>query len=131
MSRQIVIVEDVMRREAPAVDGMASAKEAVEAMRSSGITHLLVSKRSEHDAWGIVTTTDLVEKVLIPDRDPESVLVYEIMSKPAISVPAKMDIRYAIRLIRRVGVQCAPVEEAGEIVGMVAIPDLILEKGVF
>jgi signal-transduction protein with cAMP-binding, CBS, and nucleotidyltransferase domain len=131
MSEQIVKVEDVMRREAPTVDGMTSAKEAVEAMRSSGVTQVLVSKRSEHDALGIVTMMDLVENVLIPDRDPENVMVYEIMTKPVISVPAKMDIRYAIRLIRSVGVQCAPVEEGGEIVGMIAIPELILKKKVF
>lgn len=50
------------------------------------------------------------------------------MTKPVITVPAKMDIRHAIRLIHRTGVHRAPVEHMGEIVGMVKLSSLILEN---
>jgi CBS domain-containing protein len=63
---------------------------------------LLVAKRNDDDAWGIVTIMDLVKSVIVPGRDAENVFVYEIMTKPVITVPAQMDIRYVIRLMQRI-----------------------------
>jgi signal-transduction protein with cAMP-binding, CBS, and nucleotidyltransferase domain len=110
------------------VDGMTSAKEAAAKMRASRVSELLVAKRNDDDAWGIVTIMDLVKNVIVPGRDAESVFVYEIMTKPAITIPAQMDIRYAIRLIQRIGVRRAPVEHMGELVGMVTLSSLILDN---
>jgi CBS domain-containing protein len=52
--------------------------------------------------------------VLIPGKRAEEVNVYEIMTKPILSVPADMDIRYIARLLHRVGMRRAPVEENGD-----------------
>ena len=128
MSTPMIRVQDVMRREVVSVDGMASAKEAAALMRSSTVSELLVTKRNDDDAWGIVTISDLVRNVIDPARDPESVFVYEIMTKPVITIPAEMDIRYAIRLIQRIGVHHAPVEQQGEVVGMITLSSLILDN---
>lgn len=128
MSRTITLVEDVMQKEVPTIDGMSSAKEAAAMMRASSVSELLVNKRTENDAWGIVTIMDMIKGVILPDRGGEDVCVYEIMTKPVITVPAKMDIRYAIRLIHRTGVHRAPVEHMGEIVGMVTLSSLILDN---
>ncbi|XPV75892.1 MAG: CBS domain-containing protein [Desulfovibrio sp.] len=128
MSTAIVRVQDVMQKEVLCIDGMASAKAAAQMMRESKVSELLVSKRNDDDAWAIVAVSDLVKDVLVPGRDAENVSVYEIMTKPVITVPATMDIRYAIRLIDRTGVHRAPVEHMGEIVGMVTLSSLILEN---
>jgi CBS domain-containing protein len=124
----IVRVKDVMHEDVQSIDGMASAKEAAAMMRASRVSELLVAKRNEDDAWGIVTIMDLVKDVVIPGRDPEGVFVYEIMTKPVITIPAQMDIRYAIRLIQRIGVHRAPVEHRGELVGMITLTSLILDN---
>jgi signal-transduction protein with cAMP-binding, CBS, and nucleotidyltransferase domain len=115
-----------MEKEVLSIDGMASAKEAAARMRSSHAAELLVAKRNDDDAWGIVTIMDLVKNIIVPGRDAENVFVYEIMTKPVITVPAEMDIRYAIRLIQRIGVNRAPVEELGDIVGMITLSSLVL-----
>jgi len=57
--------------------------------------------------------------------------VYEIMTKPVITVPADMDIRYVARLIFRAGIRRAPVEEHGEIIGMISLSSLILDNELF
>ncbi len=74
---------------------------------------------------------DFVKGVIIPGRSPDDVNVYEIMTKPIITVPADMDIRYAARLIYRAGIRRAPVEEKGEIVGMISLSSLILDNELF
>jgi len=42
-----------------------------------------------------------------------------------------MDIRYVARLIYRAGIRRAPVEDHGELIGMVALSSLILENDLF
>ncbi|CCO23728.1 CBS domain-containing protein [Maridesulfovibrio hydrothermalis] len=128
MDSLIVRVRDVMQPDVLSIDGMTSAKEAAEMMRTSKVSELLVSKRNEDDAWGIITVNDLVKDVVVPNRDANSVYVYEIMTKPIIAVPAQMDIRYAVRLIHRIGIHRAPVEHMGEIIGMVTLSSLILDN---
>jgi len=126
MSGPIIRAKDVMQKEVPSIDGMASAKEAAAKMRSSQAAELLVARRNDDDAWGIVTIMDLVKSVIVPGRDAENVFVYEIMTKPVITVPAQMDIRYVIRLMQRIGVRRAPVEDKGEIVGVITLSGLVL-----
>lgn len=127
MPRQIIRASDVMQKEVLSLDGMASAKEAAAMMRSAQAAELLVAKRNEDDAWGIVTIMDLVKGVIVPGLDAENVFVYEIMTKPVITVPAQMDIRYVIRLMQRTGVRRAPVEDKGRIIGMISLSSLILK----
>lgn len=130
MSGQIIRASDVMQKEILSIDGMASAKEAAAKMRASHAAELLVAKRNDDDAWGIVTIMDLIKSVIIPGHDAENVFVYEIMTKPVITVPAQMDIRYVIRLMQRIGVRRAPVEDRGEIVGMITLSSLILNHDI-
>jgi CBS domain-containing protein len=128
---KIVLTKDVMNKQILTVDGMATAREAAAIMRSERVFSLLVKKRHAHDAWGILVVQDFVKGVMIPGRSPDDVHVYEIMTKPIITVPADMDIRYAARLIYRAGFRRAPVEEKGEIVGMISLASLILDNDLF
>lgn len=127
MSKSIVRVRDVMKKEILSIDGMSSAREAAEMMREARVSELLVARRHDDDAWGMVTLTDLVKRVIVPGRNGEEVEVYEIMTKPIITVPASMDIRYAVRLMNRTSVRSAPVEDMGEVVGMVTLSSLVLD----
>jgi len=130
MPAPIVRTKDVMSKEVLAIDGMASAKDAAAMMRSSQTTELLVAKRNDDDAWGIITIMDLVKNVIISGREAENVFVYEIMTKPVITVPVQMDVRYVIRLMQRIGVRRAPVEDKGKIVGMITLYSLVLNHDI-
>ncbi len=113
------------------IDGMATAKDAAIKMRMENVQSLLVNKRHEDDAWGLVTIQDLITGVLIPGKQAEDVNVYEIMTKPIFSVQADMDIRYIARLLHRMNLRRAPVEEKGQLVGMITLSSLVLENDVF
>jgi len=128
MAKPIIRVQDVMHKQVFSIDGMASVKEAVAMMRTSRVAELLVAKRNEDDAWGIITISDVVKQIVVLGRDAEEMQVYEIMTKPAVTVPAEMDIRYAIRLMQRIGVHRAPVQLGKEIVGMVTLSGIILDS---
>ena len=128
---RVIRARDVMTKEVVTIDGMATAKEAAAKMRAEKVYALLVSKRHENDAWGIVVVQDFITGVLVAGRSPAEVNVYEIMTKPLITVPADMDIRYVARLIHRAGIRRAPVEANGEIIGMISLTSLILDNDLF
>lgn len=127
----IIRARDVMQKGIVTIDGMATAREAAARMRTEKVSYLLVNKRHDDDAWGIVVVQDFIKGVIIPGRSPGQVNVYEIMTKPIITVPADMDIRYAARLIYRAGIRRAPVEDKGELIGMISLSSLILENELF
>lgn len=129
--RPIVQVKDVMSKTLVTVNGMATAKEAANKMRAEQVSSLIVEKRDEYDAWGIIAVQDLIKGVIIPGRSFEEVNVYEIMTKPVIAVPAEMDIRYAARLLHRAGIRRAPVEENRVLIGMIGLRSLILDHDLF
>lgn len=130
-SIKIIRARDVMNKEVISIDGMATASEAAAKMRSAKVSCLLIKKRHADDAWGIVVVQDFVKGVMVPGRSPHEVNVYEIMTKPVITVPADMDIRYVARLLYRAGIRRAPVEEGGQIVGMISATSLILDNDLF
>ncbi|MEN8142691.1 MAG: CBS domain-containing protein [Thermodesulfobacteriota bacterium] len=92
---------------------------------------VIMNKRHEDDAWGIVVIQDFINGVILPGRSASEVNVYEIMTKPIITVPADMDIRYVARLLSRAGIRRAPVEDRGELVGMITLTSLILDNELF
>lgn len=129
--KSIVRAKDVMQKQVPIVDGMATAKEAADMMREHQVESLLVNKRNADDAWGLVSIQDLINDVLVPNKDASMVNVYEIMTKPIFSVDADMDIRYVARLLHRVNMRRAPVEENGQLVGMITLTSLVLDNDLF
>ena len=129
--RSFQSAKDVMTKKIVFVDGMATAKEAVVIMRQEKVEALIVNKRHQQDAFGIVSIHDFIKGVIIPDKTSEEVNVFEIMTKPAINVPANMDMRYVANLLIKVGLWIAPVEENGEYIGMVSLSDLILDNLLF
>lgn len=129
--KSIVRAEDVLERSVVFIDGMATAQEAAAKMRAEKCRCLLVQKRHVDDAWGIVVVQDFIKGVLVAGRSPAEVNIYEIMTKPVITVPADMDIRYVARLLYHAGIRRAPVERNGEVVGIVSLSSLILDNELF
>ena len=125
--RSVMRVADVMEQGFAIVEGVATVAEALATMRKKNAHFLLVAKRHEGDEFGIVMVSDIAKHVLAPNRSPERTNVYEIMSKPVLSVQPEMNIRYCARLFHRFGISTAPVIEGGEIKGIVTYDQLVLK----
>jgi len=125
--RRIVRVADVMQRELVLLSGVATVAEALAVLREKGAHFVLVDKRHEDDEVGIVMVADIAKQVLARNRSPERTNLYEVMSKPVLSVRPEMDIRYCARLFHRFGISTAPVIEGGEIRGVVTYDQLVLK----
>ncbi|MEJ2509322.1 MAG: CBS domain-containing protein [Gammaproteobacteria bacterium] len=125
--RTVIRVRDVMKPDFDMVDGMTTVSEALQRMQHVETKCLIVNKRHADDEYGIVLLSDIAKQVLARDKAPDRVNVYEVMSKPVVSVDPGMDIRYCARLFDRFGLSRAPVVEQGELVGIVSYTDMVLQ----
>ena len=119
-------VRDCMRTDVTKVDGRTDVLSALKIMKKVGTTRLIVDRRNENDEWGMVSFSDIARQVIAKNRAPERVNVYEIMTKPVLTVRPDMEIRYCARLFENFGISQAPVAENGEIVGIVSYYLLVL-----
>lgn len=123
----IVRVRDVMKTELDIVDGMLTVTEALKSMKYPDTRTLIVDKRHDDDEYGVVMFRDMAKKVLARDHSPNRVNIYEIMTKPLISVHPDMDVRYCTRLFDRFGLSRAPVIQDQVIIGLVSYTDIVLK----
>jgi CBS domain-containing protein len=125
-AKPIVTVREVMAPSPQVVDGLASVREAIDLMRDHDVSSVIVDRRDKDDEYGIVVIHDVAEHVVGHNRSPDRTSVYEVMSKPVVSLDADMNIKYGARLLFRFGLSRAIVVEDGDLVGVVTLRDLVL-----
>lgn len=121
-----VKVETVMTKSPREIDGLATVREAIDLMREHHVSSLVIQRRHEGDEYGVVTVGDIAAHVASKDRSPERTSVYEIMSKPVLTVDVSMDIKYAIRMLTRFKLTRALVTRQGDMVGIVTLRDMVV-----
>ncbi len=119
--------EDIMTKDVVTIRGAATVAEAVGLMKEKGLRALVVDRRYDHDAYGIVTETDIVYKVIAYGKDPKQVQVYEIMTKPCIVVNPDLSVEYVARLFANTGIRRAPVIQ-GKLLGIISITDILIKS---
>ena len=126
-SRREIRVGDVMSTDVHSIDGLATVADAMAVMRQLGVNSLVVNRRDDNDEVGLILVSDIARHVVSPDRSPDRVNVYEIMSKPVWTLPPGMLARYAVRLLTRFDLSRAVVVDEGRNpVGIVTLRDLVL-----
>jgi predicted transcriptional regulator len=124
--KTIVRVRDVMKPDFDLVDGMDTVAQVLKNSEHAESKCFIVNVRHDNDEYGIVLLSDIAKKVLARDKSPERVNIYEIMSKPVISVDPDMDIRYCTRLFENFGLSRVPVVENKKVIGIVGYTDIVL-----
>ncbi|GBD08847.1 Hypoxic response protein 1 [Candidatus Thermoflexus japonica] len=116
--------KDIMTTEVVTIEPSATVAEAVALMKEKGLRALIVERAHEEDAYGIVTETDIVYKVVAQGLSPQSVLVREIMTKPCIVVNPDLSVENVARLFAMTGIRRAPVIRE-RLLGVISVTDII------
>ncbi len=98
---------------------------AGEHMASHGIRALLVAGDDPGDLPGIITSKDIVN--LLGSQDPAvlgELRVSDVMTRPAICVPAQTNLRDCINLMRMGGVRRMPVLDGTTVIGVLSTSDI-------
>ena len=116
-----------MSEELFTIDGLATVADAMALMKRHRVGSLVVNRRNEDDELGLIAVGDIARRVIAEDRSPERVNVYEVMSKPLLTLPEDMLAKYASRLLARFNLSRAVVvDHDRNAVGMVTLRDLIM-----
>ena len=124
--KKVIKVRDVRANSYVMVDGITTVKEGIRLAREHAVKALVVNKRHNDDEYGIVLMNDIAKKILAQNRSVERSNIYEIMTKPALSVSPEMNVKYCARLFERFGLSRAPVIEDGKIIGIVSYNNIVL-----
>ncbi len=122
---EIKRVGDVMMSNFTKVDGVMKVSDALHMMRSKKINAVLVEPRDDSDVYGIMTLKDIARKVIAPRRKLHEAHIYEIMSKPVLSVTSDMPIPFAARFLTNFNVSYAMVVENNLVTGMVSLNGMV------
>ncbi|PKN14432.1 MAG: histidine kinase, partial [Deltaproteobacteria bacterium HGW-Deltaproteobacteria-24] len=95
---QKVLVEHIMKTNVTTIKPYATLKEALQLMKRKNLKSLIVEKSCDSDAYGIITNTQILRKIMAQDGDIELLNVYDVYKKPAFSVSAKIDVKYAAKI---------------------------------
>jgi CBS domain-containing protein len=105
-----------------------TAARAAQLMREHHVGSLVVVDATANDgkAVGIVTDRDLVLAVMAEGLDPALFTVGDIMSTELVTAPAGAGLIDATRLLHRHRVRrLVVVDEAGRVVGLAALEDIL------
>ncbi|MYL00115.1 MAG: CBS domain-containing protein [Gammaproteobacteria bacterium] len=120
-------VSEVMIGDVRSIDGLATVSDAAALMRSHSSTSLVVNRRDADDEAGMIDIQGIAREVIARNRAPDRVHVYEVMTKPVVSLPATMLVRYAVRHLTNLGLRRAlVVDQERNVIGIVALRDMVL-----
>jgi CBS domain-containing protein len=112
----------------PVVTVMADATltDAARLMRDADIGDVVVVHKNK--PIGVLTDRDIVVRGIADNRMPGTVTAGEICSTDLVSVEQDAEISEAIALMRRAAVRRLPVTERGDLVGLLSLGELAIER---
>ncbi len=122
LKRIVVTVEEVMTKDVVTIEGDKTVLEAAKLMSLNKFSSLVVT--NEGKTVGIITERDLVRKVLAEDRDPNKLLIYQIMSTELVTTTSETSIESAATIMTEQKVRRLPVVKDEKLVGIVTASDI-------
>ncbi|RPI27798.1 MAG: CBS domain-containing protein [Chloroflexota bacterium] len=120
-------VRDWMSSPVIVIDPDSSVSHALTLMRRRHIHSLVVEIGEEHVAYGIITTTDIRDKIIGTDRNPAEVRVREIMTAPVVTAHQEWTLRECSMKMQQYNIHHMPVaDEDGNLVGIISATDIFI-----
>lgn len=122
-----MLVENIMTpaEKLVTVAPMATVREALKLMRDNKVRSVIVEKNSEFGAYGLITFKNILQSIIAEDGDIDLLNVYDIASTPAISVSAKLDVKYAAKMMVQSSIKRLIVSDNNELKGILTMSDII------
>lgn len=120
-------VKDIMNQNVICVAPDEMASVAARMLSRHNIGALPVCERGRLS--GMVTDRDIVLRCVAAEKSPQQTPVREIMTGRVISVSPEEDAQAAAELMAKEQVRRLPVAENGQVVGMLSLGDLTVNRG--
>jgi CBS domain-containing protein len=119
-------IREVMTRDPKVLDIQSSLADAARLMRENDIGFVVV--RDGNCVCGVVTDRDLVIRGLAEGADPTTTTLASVYSEDIVQISADDSVEKAISLMGDKAIRRIPVMEGDEVVGVVSLGDLAVER---
>ena len=118
-----VLVRDVMNNPVMTISIDGKADAIAKKMSDLGVGSLVVVRKGK--PIGIITDTDLVEKVVAKNAKPNTITASKILSSPLKTIDFMEDLPEAARLARKQRVKRLGVVRDGNLIGIISLSDIL------
>ncbi|HMS00768.1 MAG TPA: CBS domain-containing protein [Anaerolineales bacterium] len=121
------LVRDWMSSPIVVVDPDTTVSYAMTLMRRRNIHSVIVELSEKNKEYGIVTTTDIRDKIVAANRNAAETHVREIMSGPIITGKAEWTLAECSRVMQERKFHHLPIaDEHGMLTGMISATDIFM-----
>jgi signal-transduction protein with cAMP-binding, CBS, and nucleotidyltransferase domain len=118
-------VHEFMSTKIEFVDAEKSVYDAVERMVDRRIRSVVVEFSGKEPEYGVLTSRDIVFKVLAKGINPKKIKVSEIASKPVACIDINMDFEDAAKMMEQSNIARLFVCDEGRIIGLISLLDVM------
>ncbi|MBI5179436.1 MAG: CBS domain-containing protein [Nitrospinae bacterium] len=119
----MVKVKDRMSRKLNTLPMNSTALDAAKTLTDNKFSSIFIEENGQ--IAGVVTDTDLIRKVMAPEKSPANTKVGDIMTKNIISIDLNSSLTQASDLMDKSYIRHLGVTENGKIIGVISVRDLI------
>jgi CBS domain-containing protein len=120
-------VRDWMSKPVVVVDPDSSVSYALTLMRRRRIHSVVVNIGQDNSSYGIITTTDIRDKIAAADRNPAEIAVREIMSGPLVLAEPDWTLKKCSQTMQKHNIHHLPVaDEHGTLIGLISTTDIFM-----
>ena len=120
-------VRDWMSSPVIVVDPDSSVSYALTLMRRRNIHSVIVNTSDVNPSYGIVTRSDIRDKILVADLNPAETSVRSIMSGPLVLAKPEWTLKECSQVMQEHKVDHLPVaDESGALIGLISATDIFV-----
>ena len=120
-------VQDWMSSPVVVVDPDSSVSYAMTLMRRRNIHSVVVDISDKNQSYGIVTTTDVRDKIVAAERNPAETNIREIMTGPIVTGKPEWTLKECSQMMQEHGFHHLPIaDEHGTLIGMISATDIFM-----
>jgi CBS domain-containing protein len=104
-----------------------TVSDALSLMRRRYIHSVIVRKTPESPEYGIITSTDISDKIIAGNLNPAETLTKDVMTSPLVTVQQNLSLKECSKLMNKLHIHHLPVvDEKGDLVGMISATDFLV-----
>jgi len=120
-------VRDWMSSPVLVIDPDSTVAYALTLMRRRNVHSVVVNITDDNLTYGILTSTDIRDKIIANERNPSDIRVREIMTAPVITANPDWSLKECSVRMQANNIHHLPVaDESGELIGMISATDIFV-----
>ena len=122
MSKGDILVKEAMKVNPISIQYNSSVQKAAMLMTKEKHGHCIVM---QNKPIGIITESDILQKIVSKGKDSSKVKVNEIMNSPLIVIDPYITVHEAMKIMARCNIRRLPVIENDELIGVITERDIV------